>query len=170
MRKDPILAAAAVAITLTLTGCYGPRNVGGVSSLGMVQTAPVESDKGYVEFMSVSKDAPIPIYQVDEQGNEYLLASVGLEAGDAYYRERHGPVVENLRVGEPVGQHTFVIERNGERVQVPIQEGKITPVEIDYTLLNDGDLFRTYRVNYRIFEPVPYQEERLGSTPNRAGR
>src|SRR5688572_27736609 len=98
MRKNPTVAVAAVTITVALTGCYGPRNVGGVKSLGIVQTTPVESDKGYVEFMSVSRDVPIPIYQVDEQGNEYRLAAIGLGAGEKYRERRHGPVVENLRV------------------------------------------------------------------------
>lgn len=165
----PLVAAVALAATLTLTGCYTQRNVGGVSSLGIVQTAPVESDKGYVEFISVSRDVPLPVYQVDAKGNEYLLASFGLNAGDEYYRDRYGHVVENLRVSEPVGEHTFAVERDGERVEVPVKEGKITPVEVHYTLLQDGDSFRTYRVNYRVFEPIPYQEERLASARAESG-
>jgi hypothetical protein len=161
MIKRSVLAVAAVAVTLA--GCYGPRNVGGVRSLGIVETAPVESDKGYVEFISVSRDVPVPVYQVDDKGNAYLLASVGLRPGDVYHRDRYGHVVQNLRVSEPPGEQTFAIERNGERIEVPVKEGKITPVEVDYTLLQDGDAFRTYRVNYRVFEPVPYQEGRLSS-------
>ena len=163
MMKSSVLAVAALAVALT--GCYGPRNVGGVSSLGVVETAPVESDKGYVEFISVSRDVPVPVYQVDEKGNAYLLASVGLRPGDTYYRDpaTRGHVVQNLRVSEPPGEHTFAVERNGERIEVPVKEGKITPVEVDYTLLQEGDAFRTYRVNYRVFEPVPYQESRLSS-------
>lgn len=163
MKKSPILAAAAVAITFALTGCYGPKNVGGVPSLGIVQTAPVESDKGYVEFISVSKDAPIPIYQLDEQGNEYLLASVGLKAGDTYRTKRYGTIVQNLRVSEPTGDQTFMVEDNGDRIEVPVKEGMITPVEINYDVVQDADLFRTYRMSYRVFEPVPYQEARLKS-------
>ena len=163
MRKNPILTVAAVAITVALTGCHSPNNVGGVKSLGLVQTAPVESDKGYVEFMSVSRDVPIPIYQVDEKGNEYRLASIGLKAGDKYQRDRYGTTVQNLRVSEPAGEHTFVVEDDGQRIQVPVKEGKITPVEVNYTLVQDADLFRTYRASYRVFEPVPYQDERLTS-------
>jgi hypothetical protein len=55
-----------------------------------------------------------------------------------------------------------VVERNGERIRVPVKEGKITPVEINYATLDEGDSFRTYRVSHRVFEPVPYQEDRLG--------
>ena len=167
MRICPTLAVLAAASSLVLTGCKGPRNVGGVPSLGVVQTAPVESDKGYVEFISVSKDAPIPIYQVDKQGNKYLLASVGLKEGDAFDRGRHGQVVQNLRVSEPAGEQMFMVEGNGERIQVPVQEGKITPVEINYKLVENGDAFRTYRMSYRVFEPVPFQDERLKSPVNR---
>ena len=163
MRKNPILAAVAVTITAALTGCHSTENVGGVKSLGLVQTAPVESDKGYVEFMSVSRDVPIPIYQVDESGNEYRLASIGLKAGDTYNKDRNGTTVQNLRVSEPAGEHTFVVEDNGQRITVPVKEGKITPVEVNYTLLDDADLFRTYRVSYRVFEPVAYQDQRLTS-------
>lgn len=163
MRENPVLAVTAMAFIAALTGCHSPKNVGGVKSLGIVQTAPVESDKGYVEFMSVCRDVPIPVYQVDKQGNSYRLASFGLNAGDAYHKDRHGTTVQNLRVSEPAGEHTFLVENNGERIQVPVKEGKITPVEVNYTLLDDADLFRTYRVSYRVFEPVPYQEERLTS-------
>ena len=167
MRICSAMAVLVAASSLALTGCKGPRNVGGVPSLGIVQTAPVESDKGYVEFISVSKDAPIPIYQLDNNGNKYLLASVGLKAGDAYSRGRHGQVVQSLRVSEPAGEQMFMVESNGERIQVPVQEGKITPVEINYKLVENGDAFRTYRMSYRVFEPVPYQDERLESPADR---
>lgn len=163
MKYNPIVAVAAVVVSLAVAGCHSPRNVGGVKTLGVVQTTPVESDKGYVEFISVSKDAPIPIYQIDKQGNEYLLASVGLKAGDAYRKDRYGTTVQNLRVSEPAGQQTFVIDRNGERIEVPVKEGKITPVEINYRVVDQGDTFRTYRMSHRVFEPMPYQDQELRS-------
>ena len=155
MKKVLVLAATACSVML-ITGCSSSRHVGGVKSLGIVETAGNDSNKGYVEFISVNKDTAIPIYQVDKSGNSYLLAGVGLEAND------NMTVVESLRVSEPPGTHTFVIERSGERIQVPVREGKITPVEVNYTLLEKGDSFRTYRTNTRVFEPVPFQEERLG--------
>jgi len=162
MKKVLVVAATACSVMFFVTGCHSTRHAGGVKSLGIVETAGNDSNKGYVEFISVGKDTAIPVYQLDKNGQSYLLAGVGLEAKDSYSLARHDmAVVENLRVSEPAGTHTFVIERIGERIRVPIKEGKITPVEINYTLLDDGDAFRTYRVNHRVFEPVPYQEERL---------
>jgi hypothetical protein len=149
-------------MTVLVTGCYSTRDVGGVKSLGIVETAGNDSNKGYVEFISVGKETPIPIYQLDKNGSSYLLGGVGLGTDDRYWIDRHNmTVVENLRVSEPPGTHTFVIERSGERIQVPVREGRITPVEINYTLLEAGDTFRTYRANHRVFEPVPFQEECL---------
>jgi len=163
MKKVLVLAATAGSVMFLVTGCFSSRHVGGVKDLGIVETAGNDSNKGYVEFISVCKDAPIPVYQLDKNGNRYLLAGVGLESDAAYSLKRHDmTVVENLRVSEPPGTHTFMIERNGDRIQVPVQEGKITPVEIDYTLLESGDTFRTYRANHRVLEPVAFQEERLG--------
>ena len=163
MKKVLVVAATACSV-MVITGCYSSRHMGGVKSLGVVETAGNDSNKGYVEFISVNKDTPIPIYQVDKGGNTYLLAGVGLGADDKYSLRRYDmAVVESLRVSEPAGTHTFVIDNNGERIQVPVREGKITPVEINYTLLDQGDTFRTYRASHRVFEPVPYQEERLCS-------
>jgi hypothetical protein len=164
MRKSLILAASAVATIAALTGCHSSKHVGSAKSLGIVQTTPVESDKGYVEFISVHKDVPIPVYQLDDRGNKYRLASFGLDSGDSYHKDRYGTTVQNLRVSEPAGEHTFLLEENGERIRVPVKEGKITPVEVNYTLLDQWDLHRTYRMSYRVFEPIPYQDERLGST------
>ena len=162
MKKVLVVAATACSVML-ITGCSSSRHVGGVKSLGIVETAGNDSNKGYVEFISVNKETPIPIYQMDKTGNSYLLGGVGLGADDRYSLRRHDmTVVENLRVSEPSGTHTFVIDRSGERIQVPVREGKITPVEINYTLLEEGDTFRTYRASHRVFEPVPFQEERLG--------
>jgi len=164
MKKVLVLAATACSVMSFVTGCHSTRHVGGVKSLGIVETAGNDSNKGYVEFISVNKDNPIPIYQLDKSGNSYLLGGVGLEANDHYSLARNDnmTVVENLRVSEPSGTHTFVIERSGERIQVPVREGKITPVEINYTLLDQGDSYRTYRTSTRVFEPVQYQEDRLG--------
>jgi hypothetical protein len=162
MKEVLVLAAMAGLVALFATGCFSSRHVGGVQSLGIVETAGNDSDKGYVEFISVCKDTPIAVYQVDKNGNNYLLGGVGLSRGDIYSIRRHDmTVVENLRVSEPPGTHTFVVERDGERIQVPVKEGKITPVEVNYTLLDAGDTFRTYRTSTRVFEPVPFQEEEL---------
>ena len=165
MKKVLVVAATACSVMFFVTGCYSTRHVGGVKSLGIVETAGNDSNKGYVEFISVNKETPIPIYQMDKNGNTYLLGGVGLEAEDRYSVSRYGDMamVENLRVSEPPGTHTFVIERSGERIQVPVREGKITPVEINYTLLGGGEMIRTYRASHRVFEPVEFQEERLGS-------
>lgn len=164
MKKVLVVAATACSVMFLITGCSSTRHVGGVKSLGIVETAGNDSNKGYVEFISVCKDTPIPIYQTDKSGESYLLGGVGLEAKDHYSLARNDnmTVVENLRVSEPPGTHTFVVERNGERIRVPVKEGKITPVEINYATLDEGDSFRTYRVSHRVFEPVPYQEDRLG--------
>lgn len=164
MKKVLVLAATAFSVMFLVTGCYSSRHVGGVKNLGIVETAGDDSNKGYVEFISVGKDAVIPVYQEDRNGNGYLLGGVGLDADDRYSRDRYNmTVVENLRVSEPPGTHTFVVERQGHRFRVPVQEGKITPVEIHYTLLDSGDTFRTYRASHRVLQPVDFQEDRLGA-------
>ena len=162
MKKVLVLAATAGSVMCFVTGCSSTRHVGGVKDLGIVETAGNDSNKGYVEFISVCKDTPIAVYQLDKNGDSYLLGGVGLDHGSVYSLDRYDmTIVENLRISEPPGTQTFVVERNGERIQVPVREGKITPVEINYTLLEDGDTFRTYRMSHRVFEPVPFQEERL---------
>ena len=165
MKKVLVLAATACSVMFFVTGCSTSRHVGGVQSLGIVETAGNDSNKGYVEFISVNKDTLVPVYQMDRNGNSYLLGGVGLDQNDRYSLRRHDmAVVENLRVSEPPGTHTFAIERNGDRLRVPVQQGRITPVEVDYTLLGEGDSHRTYRTSFRVFNPVPFQEERLGAT------
>jgi hypothetical protein len=54
---------------------------------------------------------------------------VVFDKNDRYSMKRHDmTVVENLRVSEPPGTHTFIIERNGDQLRVPVQQGRITPV------------------------------------------
>src|SRR5687767_3731913 len=107
MKKVLVLAATACSVVL-ITGCYSSRHVGGVRNLGIVETAGNDSNKGYVEFISVCKDTPIPVYQLDKTGSSYLLGGVGLDGDSVYSLDRHDmTVVENLRVSEPPGTHTF---------------------------------------------------------------
>ncbi len=160
MRKVSVVVV--VFCALVLSGCGTVRSV---HPLGTVDTALDQSSKGYVEFMSVNKTNPIPIFQLDDRRQPVPVGSVGLRQGDWYcYPHYQSTIVENLRVAAPPGQSTFVIEQNGTPVRVPVVAGKITPVEIDQTVIGKGDLYKIYRLNYRIFEPVPYQKQRLVST------
>jgi hypothetical protein len=150
-------------VSVLAAGCHSTREVRNVHTLGVVDALPGVDNPGYVEFMSVSKDVPIPIYQLDSENRAYPLAAIGLDSGDRYDANRTRlEVLERLRVAEPSGTQTFMVENDGQRFQVPVEPGKITPVEIDYKLVERGDVFRTYRVDYRVFDPVPYQKEKLG--------
>src|SRR5256885_15973846 len=99
MKKVLVLAATACSVMFLVTGCYSTRHVGGVKSLGIVGTAGNDSNKGYVEFISVCKDTPISIYQTDKSGDSYLLGGVGLEAKNRYSlgRTDNMTLVEHLR-------------------------------------------------------------------------
>jgi len=121
-----------------------------------VDSVPGQSAKGYVEFVSISKDAVVPIYLLDEQRQPHLLAATGLKEGSRYSFRRHPTrVAERVRIALPPGKHQFMIERDGPILQVPVEQGKVTPVDLDYVVLYRGDRFITYRLNYQMFEPGP---------------
>ena len=158
-----ILGTLSSAALLATVGCTTiHEQVKTARSLETVDTAPAEAGKGYVEFSSVSKDAVVPIYLLDAQHRPHLLAATGVRQGDRYSHRRHPTIAaEKVRVALPAGTHQFMIQGDGPVVQVPVEAGKTTPVEIDHVLIYRGDSFSTYRLDYQIFQPgAPSREER----------
>ena len=124
-----------------------------------VDTAPNATAKGYVEFSSISRNpVVIPIYLLD--GNRpRLLAGTGLSKGESYsYRRHPTTVAEKVRMALPPGSHKFMIEWNGEIIQVPVEADKVTPVQIDYTVVSRANDTGVYRLDYQMFEPTLFNE------------
>ncbi len=135
------------------TGCSTCRDVRGTRDLVQVDAIPGAADKGYVEFFSPNERFPVPIYYVDNRGQAIPLGSVGLKQGDHYCFERNGYVGERLRVAVPAGNHTFMIERQGKIIQVPVQSGQLTPVEVNYRVVDTAMQFVAYRLDTHILAP-----------------
>ena len=163
MKKSiPFLAVLLGAGVLFGSGCAIRRPVSTASELGLIDTLPDDSAKGYVEFFTRSANGPVPIYLVDEQKNSHLLAAVGVNAGDKYYRREGMKVSERLRVAAPAGTHTFTV--GGELIEVPVKANQVTCVELDYQPIDRAEHFEIYRLNYAVADPVSAPDA-VGSAP-----
>jgi hypothetical protein len=146
-------------LMLAVTGC-DTREVRTAKAYGMVDRAPQLADKGYVEFYTHESDAPVPIFRLDGKERPHILGAVGLEPGDRYSRVRYGTdVARKLRVALPPGDTTFMFEREGQRVRVPVVAGQVTPVEIYYARLQKGDLFDFYTIDVDVLPSRAVTEE-----------
>lgn len=160
-RKGGFRLAAALAIIplMLAAGCTSGRDVRQAQQVATVDVAPQEAQKGYVEFYSTGHNAPIPIHLETNPEKPQSLAVIGVNQGDKYSHARHGMVMgEKLRVTLPPGDHIFRIGHDGEAIKVPVIDGQVTPVEIDYTLLEDGDAFVVYHLKHRVFSPTATKE------------
>jgi hypothetical protein len=129
-------------------GCSTGRQVRTAGSLHVVDTAPAQPSKGYVEFYSVATNAVVPIYLLDDQRHARLLGATGLHKGDHYSFQRHETIVaEKLRVALAPGSHLFMVERDGKTVRVPVEAGKVTSVQIDYSLVYAGVSYVVCRID-----------------------
>lgn len=151
--KKTIPLLAAVSAAAVLAGCATRGNVSTTRELGLIDTLPATEAKGYVEFYTRAANGPVPIYLVDEEQNSHLLAAVGLEAGDKYYRREGMTVSERLRVAAPVGTHTFALHKDGPQIEVPVKADHVTCVEVDYEPIDPAEHFVVYRLDYAIDEP-----------------
>lgn len=121
-----------------------------------VDANPNASNKGYAEFYTLANNFPVPVFILDDRGKPIQVGSVGLHAGEFYSPERNGPMVaEKLRVALPEGTNVFMIEYGGPIVPVVITAGQVTPVEIDYALLDRVTQNLVYRADVRVFKPTP---------------
>jgi len=165
MKKPiPFLAMLLGTAVLVGAGCTTGRNVSTAREVGMIDTLPDGSAKGYVEFYTRSANGPVPIYLVDEEQNSHLLAAVGLKAGDKYYRREGLKVSERLRVAAPAGTHTFALQKDGPQIEVPVKEDQITRVELSYDAVDRADHFDVYRLDYAVADPVSAPDA-VGSAP-----
>jgi hypothetical protein len=153
------LAISLIPVLIAVTGC-DTRQVHTAKAYGMVDRAPQTSDKGYVEFFTHTSDAPVPIFQVDAKDHPHVVGGVGLRPGDRYSKVRYeGDITSRLRVAVPPGNSTFMFERDGQRVKIPVVAGQVTPVEIYYARLQNGDLFDFYTIDANVMSPRPAGEE-----------
>jgi hypothetical protein len=153
----PALSGAAL---LVLVGCANDR-VLSTRHLQTIDADPHHSEKAYVEFSVIPKreKGVVPIYLIDDPQHPRLLAATGLLEGDHYSFTRHATQVgERVRIALAPGVHTFTVEREGPLVRVNLQEGKVTPVVIDYVLVHQGASYVVYRAACQTFDPVPFEE------------
>ena len=152
------ITSLSLASLLAGLGC-ATQQVKTALRLETVDTIPAETAKGYVEFSALSKEAVVPIFLLDEQ-RPHLLAGTGLKKGDHYSFTRHPTIVaERVRIALPPGLHTFMIERDGPILRLPVETGKVTPVELNYVPIYNGDTFVAYRLTTQAFEPESFKEK-----------
>ncbi len=152
----PALLAGTVLVN---TGCRCP-DVRRSTHLVQVDALPGQAGPGYVEFYTLSSNFPFPIFLLDDQQRPILLADVGLKQGEKYSYTRHpAQVGEKLRVALPPGTHLFMVERNGERLNVPVVEGKVTPVELQYVVDDRAINEVVYHMYTHVFPPGLLAEE-----------
>jgi hypothetical protein len=165
MKKTiPFLAMLLGAAVLVGAGCATRRNVSTARALGIIDTLPDTSAKGYVEFFTRSANGPVPIYLVDEQKNSHLLAAVGVRAGDKYQQREGMKASERLRVAAPAGTHTFALQKDGPIIEVPVKEDQVTCVELDYRPLDRAEHYEVYQLDYAVHDPVKTVDA-VGSAP-----
>jgi hypothetical protein len=155
-------------LLLLVAGCTCGRDVRHAKPVAVVDNIPQDGQKGHVEFVSTHHNAPFPIFLIDDPARPVLLGAIGLHHGDKYSYSRHGTEMgEKLRVALPPGDHTFAIEQAGEALKVPVVDGQVTPVEIDYVLLDGGDTFAVYQVGNRVFSPTAKQTAMVRSATSK---
>jgi hypothetical protein len=164
MKKPATLCLIGIALVLA-SGCASHRSTSTARELGVIDTIGDSQDKGYVEFYTKSANGLVPIYFIDEKNNSHLLAAVGVEAGERYVRREGMRASERLRVAGPVGTHTFALQKGGQVIEVPIEQDKITRVELNYDPVDNADTFVVYRMDYAVLDPVSAPAEAIGGAP-----
>jgi hypothetical protein len=147
-----------IPVLIITAGCDG-RQVRDAKAYGMMDRAPQTTDKGYVEFYAHKNEAPVPIFQMDAKGRRHAVGAVGLNKGEPYSKTRYEmDVTERLRVAVPPGTQTFMFERDGKQLKVPVVAGQVTPVEVYYTRLQRGQLFDFYTIDMDVLPSRPATE------------
>jgi len=165
MKKSiPLLAMLLGAALLVSAGCATRRNVSTARAVGIIDTLPDTTARGYVEFFTRSANGPVPIYLVDEQKNSHLLAAVGVPAGNKYQQREGMKASERLRVAAPVGTHSFALQKDGPVIEVPVKEDQVTRVELDYRPLDRAENYDVYHLDYAVHDPVRTADA-VGSAP-----
>ena len=155
MKVKVFLSGAA--LSLLVAGCA--HDIRHASARRSVDLSGGQSPSGVVEFYSDRNDSVVPIYSIDKNGGVRKVHAVGLDAGGAYDFNRYETEVsKRLIVSTSTGTQQFLIDGEGPLVRVPVSEGKATPVEIHYKLVDSGDVFVTYNADANVLpatEPTP---------------
>jgi hypothetical protein len=159
MKKHYLATFTASLGALLLLGGCASQDVRNAKQMVTVDINPGQASKGYVEFYPASTGAIYPIYFVDAQGRQMLLANMGVKAGDNYSYDVHGaPAGERVRVAVPAGTHVFKID-NGPYIHVPVLADKLTPVEVQYDNLDHVLNYVIYRADARPSAPGPFVQQ-----------
>ena len=142
-----LLAAALI------TGCA--RDIRTSTAHRSIRLGPDQGPTGSVEFSAPHADSVVQIYRFDEKGVPHNLSAVGLKAGDRYDFDRYGVLAaERLTVTTPPGTQQFRIEDEGPVLEVPVVEGKVTPVAIKYNLIEGTPHFVLYSAEVHVQPPM----------------
>ena len=166
MKSLQMLGVAGLAVLWGAAGCATSGTTKQSERIGNANLARAEGAKGYVEFSTLAKDRPVRLYAVEGRPKPRLVGVFGLASGkkgELDVREMSAPVCETLRVAATPGQRTFMIQRDGKTFTVPVTEGKVTPVEVDYVRLDRAGAYEVFKVDLEILEPVAEPEKQASA-------
>jgi len=150
------------AALLLLTGCV--HDIHHAAARRNIDVTGGQSPAGSVEFYATGNDAVVPIYAVNKGGGLQPLTAVGLDKGHAYdYDRTRTDVANRLVVKAPTGTREFLIDGEGPSVKVPVEDGRVTPVQINYNRLTSGDAFVIYQADAHVLpatDPAPEPKKR----------
>ena len=165
MKMIPCSRYALLSLLVCAAGC-APRyeNSWHSKANGRVNLASSDGPVGYVQFYTDEKhtDNGVWIYRAEDGQKPELLGIIGVRAGGKLSAGPHDcdtRVCETLCVTARPGNNAFLIEREGERIHVPVVDGKTTPVEVDRKLLDRAGNYDVYRLQTRVLTPVSSSEE-----------
>ena len=162
MKPFLLASAAGVAFLLCMAGSGHAGTVKAEPSC-TVDVGSGEGSKGYVEFSAKVPKSPFRVFKLDDEQKPHLLAVIGVKTGKRYRMlpdEKGAPVAETLRVVAAPGSSKFMIERGGRQLTVTVAEGKVTPVVVNYELLDTVCEYDVCRIETEVLEPVPESERK----------
>jgi hypothetical protein len=161
----PFLLASATGVALLL--CTECRLRAGTTQTSQaactVSVGAGDEHNGYVEFSAKQPNAAFRVYKLDAEQQPHLLAVIGVKTGKKYRllpNETGAPVAERLRVVTVPGSSKFMIERGGRYLTLTVAEDKVTPVIVDYELLEQCGDYDVCRIETEVSEPVPTSEQK----------
>jgi hypothetical protein len=130
---------------------------------GTLNLASSDGPVGFVQFYTPEKhgDNGVWIYQLENDQKPRLLGIIGVRAGGKLCAGPHDTntiVCETLSIASRPGRNAFLIERDGQRIDVPVTDGMTTPVEVDRKLIDRAGDYDVYRVQTRVLDPISSSE------------
>ena len=168
--KSLLLAiTAGVALILCAAGRLQAGTTQKAEASCTVSVGAGDEHNGYIEFSAKQPKTAFRVFKLDEEQKPQLLAVIGVKSGKKYRMlpdEKGAPVAETLRVVTSPGSSKFMIERGGRQLTVTVAEGKVTPVVVNYELLDTVCEYDVCRIEAEVLEAVP-ESERKPQAPDK---